>query len=37
MNWEMYVKRFHLNPPEIQLPREDTVFKRYKEICQLLK
>ena len=36
MNWET-VKRFHLNPPLIQLPREDTVVKRYKENMSVIK
>lgn len=36
MNWET-VKKFHLNPPSIQLPREDTVVKRYKDNMTVIK
>ena len=36
MNWET-VKKFHLNPPKVQLPREDSVIKRYKEDMSIIK
>ena len=36
MNWEM-VKKFHLNPPTIQLPREESVIKKYKENMSIIK
>ena len=36
MGWEM-VKKFHLNPPTIQLPREESVIKKYKENMLIIK
>ena len=36
MNWDT-VKKFHLNPPKIQLPREDSVIQRYKENMSIIK
>lgn len=36
MNWET-VKQFHLNPPTVQLPREDSVVERYKENMSIIK
>ena len=36
MNWDT-VKKLHLNPPKIQLPREDSVIQRYKENMSIIK
>ena len=36
MSWDI-VKRFHMNPPTVQLPREESVINRYRENISIIK